>query len=221
MVSADQAWPARSAQLGPRLVNRLAADESVRVQHSSHELMASPFEVRHDSVRPTVRAPNFKESMEITLLADISAGPGLGSSGIYLMALLPYELKRENAQLQSLAEEAFRIEMNLAGHAAGNHGHALAAFGGFICLGIDCDSQVRVSPLDVFVTTMGDLRSTVLLFFTGIVRASSEILVSQKEDTQRKDPVVVDSLHRTKELGYEVNTALENGDLELFGLLLD
>ncbi len=33
--------------------------------------------------------------------------------------------------------------------------------------------------------------------------------------------MVVDSLHRTKELGYRIKEALEQGDLDRFGLLLD
>ena len=41
-----------------------------------------------------------------------------------------------------------------------------------------------------------------------------------KKDTNRKDGTVIDSLHRTKELGYRVKEALEIGDLEKFGLLL-
>jgi D-glycero-alpha-D-manno-heptose-7-phosphate kinase len=204
-------------------VNRPAADDLIRLKYSQSEQVSCPDEIKHDLVRPALKELGLKRCLEIASMADIPSGSGLGSSGTYLVALLTalHELKREKIQRQTLAEEAFHIEMELAGHAVGKHDHYLAAFGGFTCMDIDCGGQVRVSPLDVSVTTMDDLRSNVLLFFTGIVRSSSEILVSQKEDTQRKDPVVVDSLHRTKELGYEVKAALENGDLELFGLLLD
>jgi D-glycero-alpha-D-manno-heptose-7-phosphate kinase len=111
--------------------------------------------------------------------------------------------------------------MNLAGHPVGKHDHYLAAFGGLTCLDIQPDGRVHVSPLDVSITTVEEFRSTVLLFYTGVTRSSSDILEAQKQDTQQGDPMVVDSLHRTKELGYRIKEALEQGDLERFGLLLD
>jgi len=75
--------------------------------------------------------------------------------------------------------------------------------------------------LDISITTVEEFHSTVLLFYTGVTRSSSDILEAQKQDTQQGDPLVVDSLHRTKELGYRIKEALEQGDLERFGLLLD
>jgi D-glycero-alpha-D-manno-heptose-7-phosphate kinase len=66
-----------------------------------------------------------------------------------------------------------------------------------------------------------ELRNQVLLFFTGITRSSQDILQEQKRETEAEDPMVVDSLHHTKELGYRVKEALKRGDLDRFGLLLD
>jgi len=54
-----------------------------------------------------------------------------------------------------------------------------------------------------------------------ISRSSREILQEQRQDTESGDATVLDSLQRTKELGYQVKEALEQGDLERFGLLLD
>jgi D-glycero-alpha-D-manno-heptose-7-phosphate kinase len=174
-------------------------------------------------VRPALKVLNLNGSLEIVSMADIPAGTGLGSSGTYLVALLAalYELKREKVPTQALAEQACHIEMNLAGHPVGKHDHYLAAFGGITCLDIETDGRVRVSPLDVSITTVEEFRSTVLLFYTGVTRSSSDILEAQKQDTQQGDSMVVDSLHRTKELGYRIKAALEQGDLERFGLLLD
>lgn len=80
---------------------------------------------------------------------------------------------------------------------------------------------MHVSPLDVSITTVEEFRNSVLLFYTGITRTSRDILEEQEQDTQRRHAAVVDSLHRTKELGFRIKEALEQGDLERFGLLLD
>jgi len=203
-------------------VNRPAADDFIRVKYSRYEQVSSPDEIQHDLVRPALKVLNLNGSLEIVSMADIPAGTGLGSSGTYLVALLAalYELKREKVPIQALAEQACHIEMNLAAHPVGKHDHYLAAFGGITCLDLRTDGRVQVSSLDTSITTVEEFRNSVLLFYTSMIRPSSDILGEQKRDTQRGDSTVVDSLHRTKELGYRVKEALEQGDLERFGLLL-
>jgi D-glycero-alpha-D-manno-heptose-7-phosphate kinase len=156
-------------------------------------------------------------------MADVPAGTGLGSSGAYLVALLTalHELKRQRIQTQALAEFACHVEIDLAHHAAGKHDHYLAAFGGITCLDIATDGHVTVSPLELSSGTAEDLRNRMLLFFTGIRRSADTILDAQRADTERRDPAVVESLHRTKELGRAIQAALGHGDLDGFGRLLD
>lgn len=204
-------------------VNRPAADEFIRVKYSRYEQVDSLDEVQHDLVRPALKLLNLKGSLEIVSMGDVPAGTGLGASGTYLVAMLAalYELMREKVPTQALAEQACHIEMDLADHPVGKHDHYLAAFGGITCLDIHPDGQVHVSPLDIPITTVEEFRTNVLLFYTGVTRSSRGILEAQKRDTQQADPKVVDSLHRTKELGYRIKEALEQGDLERFGLLLD
>jgi D-glycero-alpha-D-manno-heptose-7-phosphate kinase len=203
--------------------NRPSADEYIRVKYSRYEQVTCPDQIQHDLVRPALKMLDMNGSLEIVSMADVPAGTGLGSSGTYLVALLSalYELKREKVPTQALAESACHIEMNLAGHPVGKHDHYLAAFGGITCMDIGTDGRVKVSPLDISMTTVEDFRSSVLLFYTGITRSSSDILQSQKQDTQSGNSAVVDSLHRTKELGYRIKDALEKGDVECFGRCLD
>jgi D-glycero-alpha-D-manno-heptose-7-phosphate kinase len=204
-------------------VNRPFADELIRLKYSQYEQVTSRDEIQHDLVRPALKLLDVGGSLEIASMADVPAGTGLGSSGTYLVALLTalYELKRERVPTQDIAEQACHIEMELAGHPAGKHDPYLSAFGGITCLDIAPDGKVVVTPLNISISTVEDFRHNVLLFYTGATRASAAILEEQRYDTQRGDCTVIDSLHRTKELGYRVKEALENGDLEGFGLLLD
>lgn len=204
-------------------VNRPAADDFIRLKYSRYEQVVTPDEIEHDLVRYTLKELKLGGSLEIASMADIPAGTGLGSSGTYLVALLTalHELKREKVPTQALAEQACHIEMDLAGHPVGKHDHYLAAFGGLTCLDIDTDGRVKVYPLNISINTVEEFRGSVLLFYTGITRSSSAILEAQKRDTQDGDAGVIESLHKTKELGYRIKEALEDGDLEQFGLLLD
>jgi D-glycero-alpha-D-manno-heptose-7-phosphate kinase len=204
-------------------VNRPAADDLLRVKYSRYEQVSSVEQIQHDLVRPALKALSINGSLEIVSMADVPDGTGLGSSGSYLIALLTalYELKRERVPTQALAEMGAHIEMNLAGHPVGKHDHYLAAFGGMTCLDIEPSGVVRVSPLNISLTTTEELHRNTLLFFTGLMRSSREILQAQETDTRREDAAVLDSLHRTKELGGRIKEALEQGDLDRFGRLLD
>ncbi len=204
-------------------VNRPAADDFIRVKYSKYEQVDTPDQVQHDLVRPALKLLGLNGSLEVVSMGDVPAGTGLGSSSTYLVGLLAalYELKREKIPTQILAETACHIEVDLAGHPVGKHDHYLAAFGGITCLDIRPDGHVKVSPLDISITAVEDFRNSVLLFYTGATRSSGEILAAQKRDTESGDSTVVDSLHRTKELGYRVKEALEQGDIESFGRLLD
>ncbi|MBV9182331.1 MAG: galactokinase [Acidobacteria bacterium] len=204
-------------------VNRPSADDYIRVKYSRYEQVCSPEQVEHDLVRPTLRLLGLDSNLEIVSLADVPDGTGLGSSSAYLVALLNAlrELKRDKTPTQNLAENAFHIERCLAGHPVGKQDHYLAAFGGITVLEIASDGEVKVSPLHLSISALEDLRSAVLLFYTGQNRSSTTILRHQETDTQAQNLEVIDSLHRTKELGYRVKESLEKGDVERFGLLLD
>jgi D-glycero-alpha-D-manno-heptose-7-phosphate kinase len=194
-------------------VNRPAADDFIRVKYSHYEQVSTPDEVQHDLVRPSLKLLNLAGSLEVVSMADVPGGTGLGSSSTYLVALLTalYELKRERVPTQALAEAACHIEMDLAAHPVGKQDHYLAAFGGITCLEIGPDGKVKVTPLDISISAVEDFRNNVLLFYTGVTRSADGILQSQQLDTQREDPTVVDSLHRTKELGYRIKETLQSG----------
>ena len=204
-------------------VNRPSADDLIRVKYSKYEEVASVDLIEHDLVRPALKLLELDGNLEIVSMADVPGGTGLGSSGAYLVGLLTalYEFKRDRVPTQALAEAACHIEMDLAGHPVGKHDHYLAAFGGFTNLENDRDGKVRVTALDISLTTVEELRGNLLLFYTGTTRSSSVILSAQKAGTEQGDPTVIDSLHTTKELGYRVKDALERGDLDEFGGLLD
>ena len=205
-------------------LNRPAADSLLRIKYSKYEQVERVDEIQHDLVRPALQLLNVNGgSLEIVSMADVPDGTGLGSSGAYLVALLTalYELRREKVPTQALAETACHIEMILAGHPVGKHDHYLAAFGGITTLEIYSDGKVLVSPLKVAVETVEQLKAGTLLYYTGITRTSRDILAEQKRGTESGQQEIVESLHRTREIGYEIKEALEQGNLDRYGGLLD
>jgi D-glycero-alpha-D-manno-heptose-7-phosphate kinase len=204
-------------------VNRPSADDLLRLKYSKYEETDRVENIVHDLVRPTLKLLRLESGLEIMSAADLPAGTGMGSSGSYLVAVLTalHAFKRERIPIQALAEEACHIEIDLAEHPVGKHDPYMAAFGGITCLDIQQDGKVHLSPLDIGIDVVEELRSSLSLFYTGKTRSSTEVLSEQKRDTEQGNSNVVESLHTTKKIGLEIRDALQKGNLTRFGELLD
>ncbi len=204
-------------------LNTLKVEDFIRVKYSRTERVDDPAAIQHPLLRECLLHARLGGGVEISAMADIPGRTGMGSSGAFTVALLAalHAHRREHVSMQELAEEAYHVETARAGQPAGRHDHYLAAFGGVTCLEIETNGQVRVAPLQASRHTLEELRNCLLVFFTGIERESLDILGQQEADTRRHDPTVLDSLHAVKQLGYQVKAALEAGELDRFGRLLD
>ena len=60
-----------------------------------------------------------------------------------------------------------------------------------------------------------------MLFFTGISRSASGILVEQNSKSLRNDEAMLENLHYTKDLGRRSKEALAKGDTPTFGTLMN
>jgi D-glycero-alpha-D-manno-heptose-7-phosphate kinase len=203
-------------------VNRPASDDLIRLKYSRSEEVENVNDLQHDLVRASLNELKLDRNIEITSMADVPAGTGMGSSGSYLVALLValHTLKRDHQPKWELAEQACHIEIDLAGHPVGKQDQYVAAWGGLNCYEVDVNGAVTVTALKVPTYALEDLERCVLLFNMGQTRKSDLILSQQKSDTENGNASVLDSLHRTKELGAAIKESLEQGDLATFGRLL-
>lgn len=197
--------------------------EFIRVKYSKTEEVARPEQLQHELVREALKLTEVYDKIEISAMADVPSGTGLGSSGSFLVALLLalHTYKRDHLATYALAEEACKIEMEIVKSPVGKHDQYIAAFGGLTCLEIDTNGSVTVSPLKITKHTLDDLRSTVLLFYTGIRRSASTVLEDQNNATKRNNSSTLEGFHGIKELGLEIRKSLEAGDLDHFGQLLN
>jgi D-glycero-alpha-D-manno-heptose-7-phosphate kinase len=161
--------------------------------------------------------------VEITTLADIPAGTGLGSSGSFTTALLKalYTHRKRHLHQEELAELACQIEIDLLGEPIGKQDQYIAAIGGITCFTFYQDDKVSATPLVISMDTMFDLEDNLILFFTGVSRSAGSILKEQQIRSQNNEADMLKNLHLVKELGYRSKEALESGDLILFGELMN
>ena len=181
-------------------------------------------EVKHPIIREALRMLDFRTpQVEITTLADIPAGTGLGSSGSFTTALLKalYTHRKQHLHQEELAELACHIEIDLLGEPIGKQDQYIAAIGGITCFTFHQDDKVSAIPLVISMDTMFDLEDNLILFFTGVSRSAGSILKEQQIRSQNNEADMLKNLHFVKELGYRSKEALESGDMILFGELMN
>jgi D-glycero-alpha-D-manno-heptose-7-phosphate kinase len=195
----------------------------VYLKYSALEHVDQVAEVRHPIMREALALEELgNPQIEITTLADIPAGTGLGSSGSFTTALLKALLThhRKVVHAQELAERSCDIEINRLREPIGKQDQYISAFGGLTCLTFHQDHRVTVEPLRVSRETIFDLEDNLLLFFTGVRRSASGILADQHVRSLGGDADMRRNLDFVKALGYRSKEALESGDLNRFAGLM-
>ena len=179
-------------------------------------------EIHHPLIREALRIHQIPPPIEITTIADIPAGTGLGSSGSFTVGLLRalHAHKRSYVNAAAIAQEACHIEIDVLENSVGKQDQYIMAHGGLECFDFHENDEVTVTPLRVSTPTMHDLEEHLLMFFTGYSRNASSVLEDQKIRSEIGDSAMLDNLHFIKQLGYCIKTTLEEGNVQRFGELM-
>jgi D-glycero-alpha-D-manno-heptose-7-phosphate kinase len=194
------------------------------VKYSELERVPAADQLKHPILREAFNLLGMSgESLELTSMADIPAGTGLGSSGSFTTALLKalHAYQKNLVHPAELAEQACEIEIQRLKEPIGKQDQYIAAFGGITCFKFLADGRVEAWPLKISQETRYNLEDNLLLFFTGYARSASAILKEQDEKSKTADKAMIENLHFVKELGLQSQKALELGNLGEFARLMD
>src|SRR5262245_53181788 len=172
--------------------------EGIYLKYSQLEHVESADQVQHPIIREAIKILGFRSpQVEITTLADIPAGTGLGSSGSFTTALLKalYAHRMRHIQPTDLAELACEIEIDRLREPVGKQDQYIAAHGGLTCFTFNRDNTVLIEPLQISMDTKFDLEDNLLLFFTGFSRSAGSILKDQDTRTRSSDNDMIANLH--------------------------
>lgn len=202
-------------------VNRSVVDHRIRLKYSKTEIVETIDEIENDIAREALRRSGIDNHIEISSVADIPSGTGLGSSSCYAVGLLHalHALKREYVPLEVLAEEDFDLEAKTLGRPIGKQDPYLAAFGGLTVLDIEKDGRVRMRPAKITPESADELNRNMLVFYTGVTRSADEVLKEQSSGAKEEKKDVIESMHYIKEIGYKILDAAENGNITDIGRL--
>ncbi len=197
--------------------------EELILKYSQMERLTSHKDVQHPIIREALQLVALPQPwMEITSMADIPAGTGLGSSGSFTTALLKalHTYCENFIHPEALAEQACHIEIDRLGDPVGKQDQYIAAYGGITCFHFAKDGKVTATPLKMSEEARYTLEDNLVMFFTGQSRSAASILADQNTKTKQSDKTMLENLHFVKELGYRSKEALESGDLAGFGALM-
>src|SRR5215468_6914165 len=194
------------------------------IKYSKMERVKAVDEVEHPIIREALKILNLEAPfLEITAMADIPAGTGLGSSGSFTTALLKalHAWKKNLVHPEELAEQACHIEIDLLKAPVGKQDQYIATYGGITCFRFLPNDQVEAWPLNIDTDTLYNLEENLLMFYTGYSRSASTVLHEQDIKSKQNDKEMIANLHFIKDVGRESKAALEAGDLERFAELMN
>jgi D-glycero-alpha-D-manno-heptose-7-phosphate kinase len=194
-------------------------EDNFRISYSKTELADSVERIPHDLVRESMKLVGVNEPLEVTTIADVPAGTGLGSSSTLTVGLLnafrAYSGQISNSS--SLAEQACQIEIDQLGNPIGKQDQYAAAFGGMNYIRFNQDGTVRVDPIPCDAETRQKIESHSLMIYTAQQRSASKILEKQTQGTADKFSVLMEM----REMADEMRNIVSSGaDMKAFGDLL-
>src|SRR5579859_3230462 len=167
------------------------------VKYSELERVPDASKLKHPILREAFSLVGVSgQSLELTSMADIPAGTGLGSSGSFTTALLKalHAYRKNLVHPAELAEQACEIELGRLKEPIGKQDQYIAAYGGVTCFRFLPGGKVQAWPLKISEETRFNLEDNLLLFFTGYSRSASAILKEQNDKSKLADSEMIENL---------------------------
>lgn len=190
------------------------------LKYSEIEHVTTPSEMVHPIFRECLEGYD-TGPVEITSMADVPAGTGLGSSSTFTVGLIHAirAFQGLESDKELLASEACRLEIDRLGEPIGKQDQYAAAYGGLRFYRFEKDGSVTVENVDADEVTLHTMESRLMMFYTGITRKASSILSEQKKNitSGMAEERQLDMCRIAERLRCE----LEDGDVDALGRRLD
>ncbi len=182
-------------------------DDKIRVGYTRTEMVDAVGEIQHELAREAMRMVGISKGIEIDTMADIpSEGSGLGSSSTVTVGLLNalYAYRGEIVPAEVLARQACQIEISVLGKPIGKQDQYIAAYGGLRHFKFLPGELVEANQIDLAPGAKQRLAESLLLFYTGVSRQSSEVLAEQKGNIASKMKVLNEMRAQADELAHQL-----------------
>ena len=176
-------------------------EHRTQVVYSRIERVQSVDEIQHPAARELLRYLKIDQGVEIHHAGDLPRRSGMGSSSSFTVGLLHalYALKGQIVGKRQLALESIHLEQDILKENVGSQDQVCAAYGGVNLISFHPNGDINVRPLTLSAQRLAELKSHLVLCYTGIVRTASDIAASfitklpSMEDTLKRMRDLVDS----------------------------
>lgn len=157
---------------------------------------------------------------KLYLQSEAPPGSGLGGSSTVIVSIIEAFCKWQGIRMGSYkkAKLAYKLEREDIGLKGGKQDQYAAVFGGFNFMKFHAHG-VDVNRVSIDADVINELQYRSVLCYTGRPRESAQIIESQVESFNKGQNE--DSLDKTKELSYSMVDAMERGDINGVGEVLD
>ncbi len=177
-------------------------------------------QIQHNAIRAALKHYDVTNGVEISNQCDLPARSGLGSSSSFCAGLIQgiYALKGQAITKYGLTKETIKLEREILAENGGIQDQIAAVYGGLNHIHINNNGSFSVNPVVIKESRKTELNNNLMLFFTGVVRTSSEIAEKQVKSTKDK----TEQLHRMQQMVSQAETILttDGADLDDFGRML-
>ncbi len=194
--------------------------DEIVLKYSTTERVHDWKDIDHKIFHDVLAKYNVK-GVEITSMADIPSGTGLGSSSTFTVALLMaiHTYQNKFVPKYKLASEACEVEIKDLGNPIGKQDQFAASFGGLNYYEFTPSGFVKVEPIIMEPDSYAQLESNLLLFYTGKLHDANKILAEQNNNIKTKDDKVK-SLIKLTELTKKLKEELSNNNIDFVGEVL-
>lgn len=192
-------------------------DCNYRIRYRKNEETKTVSEIKHPTVRESIKFLNIQNGLEIQHNADLPAQSGLGSSSAFTVGLLNalYALVGRMISKSQLTLDAIHVEQDLVKENVGSQDQTASVYGGFNKITFNGHHNIVVNPITVNADSITLLQKHLMLFYTGMPRVASKMAAEWIKNTPDKQRELLIMVEMVDEAIHILNTNVMD-----FGLLL-
>ena len=194
--------------------------DKIRTKYSQTETVNKLADLNHPILRTVLEKFNITGGLEVSSIADVPSGTGMGSSSSFTVGLLHnlHAVTNKLATKENLAAGACEIEIDLLKEPIGKQDQYAAAYGGLNVIEFLPNGHVNIDPVYMSKERRAELESNLMMFYIGNIRSASAILSEQRKNTS--DDAKFKALQQMVKLVYELRDHLISGQLDEMGRIL-